>query len=153
MTVIPLKNILINYKTLDSTNYVELVIDYGQNNIEGSYLQFNILPSNTNLLALQNLSHQTNLTVRINSEQTGVYLFDYGQDVYEFQNLLSTLGKVVGIVTLVMAVLGLFMCSGKVILLEAFAVVQIAFFSLLQYQKVPPSFIGFKICPLTQRSR
>jgi hypothetical protein len=40
--------------------------------------------------------------------------------------------------------LGLFGPGGKLIVVEALAVIQITYFSILQFQKIPPTFIGFK---------
>lgn len=43
-----------------------------------------------------------------------------------------------------MLVLGCCVPSGKIIILEALAVVQISFFSVLQFGKIPPTFVGLK---------
>ena len=56
-----------------------MVIDYGANNLEGSYLSFKIDPTMTNLAALQGLPPQNNLMIKISSDNTGVYLYDYSQ--------------------------------------------------------------------------
>jgi hypothetical protein len=50
----------------------------------------------------------------------------------------------VGLISLFLAILGFFMPAGKLIVIEALAVVQIAYFSVLQFKKIPPTFIGLK---------
>jgi hypothetical protein len=40
--------------------------------------------------------------------------------------------------------MGLIMPIGKPIVIEALAVVQITYFSLIQFKKIPPTFIGLK---------
>lgn len=80
----------------------------------------------------------------MDSEKSGVYLFSYSQDVYSFQSLVSTLSLVVGLMALMMLVLGCCVPVGKLIVLECLAVVQISYFSLMQFKKIPPTFIGLK---------
>jgi hypothetical protein len=43
-----------------------------------------------------------------------------------------------------MAFVGMFLPFGKLIILEALAVVQISFFTILQFEKIPPTFVGLK---------
>jgi hypothetical protein len=68
----------VNFIKNPLTNQVEMVIDYGANNLEDSYLTFTIDPTMTSLTAIQGLSIQSNLKVQINSQNSPVYLFDYG---------------------------------------------------------------------------
>ena len=126
------------------TNQVEIVINYGANNIEDSYLTFTIDPTMTSLSAIQGLSVQNNLTVKISSENSPVYLFDYSHETYDFQNLVSAVCSGVGFMAFAMVMIGFLVPAGKLIMLEGLAVTQIAFFSVLQFQKIPPTFIGLK---------
>ena len=80
----------------------------------------------------------------MDSEKSGVYLFSYSQDVYSFQSLVSTLSLMVGLMALMMLALGCCVPVGKLIVLECLAVVQISYFSLMQFEKIPPTFIGLK---------
>jgi hypothetical protein len=121
-----------------------MVIDYGANNLEDSYLTFTIDPTMTSLTAIQGLSIQNNLMVKISSENSPVYLFDYSQETYDFQNLVSEVCSGVGFMAFAMVLIGFFVPAGKLIMLEGLAVTQIAFFSVLQFQKVPPTFVGLK---------
>jgi hypothetical protein len=50
----------------------------------------------------------------------------------------------VGMICLAFAFIGLCVPAGKLIVIEALAVVQLTFFSVLQFDKIPPTFIGFK---------
>jgi len=58
-------------------------------------------------------------------------LYDYPSDTYETQSFLQTLSTVVGILSLLLALLGLCIPAGKLIILEALAVIQLGYFSLL----------------------
>ena len=51
---------------------------------------------------------------------------------------------VVGLMALTMMVLGCCVPVGKLIVLECLAVIQLSYFSLMQFQKIPPTFIGLK---------
>lgn len=44
----------------------------------------------------------------------------------------------------VLAFVGLFIPSGKLIIVEALAVIQISYFSILQFSKIPPTYVGLK---------
>ena len=125
-------------------NQIELIIDYEGSNLESTFLQFNIQPSSTGLTSITHLTTQNNLHLKIDSEKSGVYLFSYDQETYNFQSLISTLSLVVGLMAFMMMVLGCCVPVGKLIVLEALAVVQISYFSLMQFKKIPPTFIGLK---------
>jgi hypothetical protein len=43
-----------------------------------------------------------------------------------------------------MAFFGFFMPFGKLIILESLAVIQISYFGIMQFEKIPPTFIGLK---------
>lgn len=51
---------------------------------------------------------------------------------------------VVGMVGLGFVVIGWMLPSGKLIVIEALAVIQIAYFSIFQFNKIPPTYIGLK---------
>lgn len=84
------------------------------------------------------------MLVRIDSEKTGVFLYGYGEEVYAFQGVVKWVAAGVGFFSLLMAFMGCCVPGGKLILLEALAVVQIGFFSVLQFKKIPPTFVGFQ---------
>ncbi len=71
-------------------------------------------------------------------------MYNYDQDTYNFQSLIQIFGIVVGGLALFMLLLGFCIPIGKLIILEGLAVVQISYFSLLQFEKVPPTFVGLK---------
>jgi hypothetical protein len=121
-----------------------VVIDYGINNLEGSYLKFNLNPLNTNLSALKYASIQNNLFLPVDNSQTGVYLYGYTEDIYAAQAAINNVCTGIGLIALMMAFIGMFVPTGKIIIIEALAVLQLTFFSVLQYSKIPPTFIGFK---------
>jgi hypothetical protein len=50
----------------------------------------------------------------------------------------------VGILSFILAILGFLIPGGKLIVLEMLAVIQIGYFSLLEFEKVPPTFVGLK---------
>ena len=71
-------------------------------------------------------------------------MYNYSDDTYSFTNTAASLSTVVGFLALLMLVLGCLVPAGKVIILEALVVVQIVFFSLLQFDKLPLTFLGLK---------
>ena len=64
--------------------------------------------------------------------------------MYDFQNTVNTLGIIAGVIALVMLILGFCVPSGKIIILEGLVVVQMGYFSILQFEKMPPTYIGLK---------
>ena len=134
----------LSYHKNEVTGQVELVIDYGQYNIEDSQLKFNIRPDQTNFTALRDLSSQTDLLMKLNSQSNGFYLYDYPADTYKTQSLIDTLSRIIGVLSLILAFLGFIVPAGKLIVLEMLAVIQIAYFSLLEFEKIPPTFVGLK---------
>lgn len=141
---VPVNSLNLVFTRNQNINQIELTIDYDGSNMEGSFLQFNIQPSSTGVASITHLTTQNNLHLKVDSEKSGVYLFSYSQDVYSFQSLVSTLSLVVGLMVLMMLVLGCCVLAGKLIVLECLAVVQISYFSLMQFEKIPPTFIGLK---------
>ncbi len=111
--------------------------------MEDSNFQFNIYPSSASIASISHFS-QNKLQTKVNSGGTGFYLYNYDQDTYNFQSLIQIIGTGVGCLALFMLLLGFCIPIGKLIILEALAVVQISYFSLLQFEKVPPTFIGLK---------
>ena len=141
---IPVNSLNLLFTKTQNINQIELIIDYDGSHLEGSFFQFNIQPSQTGVTSITHLTTQNNLHLKIDSEKSGVYLFSYSQEVYSFQNLISTLSLVVGLMALMMLVLGCCVPVGKLIVLECLAVVQLSYFSLMQFKKIPPTFIGLK---------
>lgn len=93
---------------------------------------------------INQLVTQNNLYWKVDSEKSGVYLFSYDQNIYSFQSLLSSLSSAFGFMSLLMLILGCCVPFGKLIMLEALAVVQISYFSLMQFKRILPTFIGLK---------
>lgn len=60
------------------------------------------------------------------------------------QKTVYTLSEVLGYTSFVFLLLGLVSPVGKIIVVEALAVIQLGFFTVLQFDKIPPTFIGFK---------
>jgi hypothetical protein len=144
VTAIPINGISISFIRNPLNNQVQLTIDYGQNNLEGSELKFNINPAATNLQSLQSLSVQNNLVLKIEGKDTGMYLFGYDDSMYSAQSAISGVSSTVGVLAIVLAILGLCIPSGKLIIVEALAVIQISYFSVLQFQKIPPTYAALK---------
>ncbi len=58
--------------------------------------------------------------------------------------MIGSVSSAVGILAILLAFLGLCIPSGKLIIVEALAVIQISYFSVLQFQKIPPTYAGLK---------
>ncbi len=82
--------------------------------------------------------------LRLSSGSGSVYLYSYGQETYDYLEIIDLLATILGFLSLLMLVLGFCIPMGKLIVLECLAVVQIGFFSVLQFEKILPTFIGFK---------
>lgn len=141
---IPPEKMSLLYHKNAVTGQVELIIDYDKLNIEDSQLKLNIRPDQTNFTALRDLSTQTDLLMKFNSQSNGFYLYDYSPETYKIQSLIDTLSRIIGVLSLILAVLGFIMPAGKLIVLEMLAVIQIGYFSLLGFEKIPPIFVGLK---------
>jgi hypothetical protein len=144
VSTIPIDGISISFTRNPLNNQVQLTIDYGQNNLEGSELKFNINPGATNLHSLQSHSVQNNLALKIEGKGTGMHLFGYDDSMYSTQSAIGSVSSAVGFLALVLAFLGLCIPSGKLIIVEALAVIQISYFSVLQFQKVPQTYVGLR---------
>ena len=82
--------------------------------------------------------------MKIESKNAAVYLFGYDESMYSAQSVISGLSTFVGALGVLFAFLGLVIPSGKLIIIEALGVIQLSYFSVLQFQKIPPTYIGFK---------
>ena len=71
-------------------------------------------------------------------------MYDYSPEEYRTQNIVETLSLIVGITSLIFAFLGFFVPAGKLIVLETLSVVQMGYFSILSFEKIPPSFAGLQ---------
>ncbi len=78
------------------------------------------------------------------SDNSGVYLYNYDSSIYQTQATVGALATAVGFAVMILAFVGMCMPVGKLIILEALSVVQISYFSLFQFSKLPPTFIGLK---------
>ena len=123
---------------------MELIIDYGQNSIESSYLKFSMNPSATGLPSIQSLTPKPINFAKLSSSYNGVDLYSYSDDTYQFQKTVSVMSAFLGYAAMVFAFLGLLSPVGKLIVVEALVVIQLSFFSILQFKKIPPTFIGFR---------
>jgi hypothetical protein len=112
--------------------------------LENSFLKFNLQTDRTGLTALSTVSPKNGLFLRLSSQGSGMYFYNYDEQTYTFQSLLSSISSAVGYLALLMMVLGCLVPAGKLIMLEALAVVQISFFTLMQFKKIPPTYYGLK---------
>ena len=142
--MIPPDQITLLYHENEQTGQIELIIDYGLNNLEDSQIKFNIRPDQTNLTALTDLTTQNDLLLQLNSQSSGFYLYDYSADTYKTQSIVDTFSRIIGVLSLIFGVLGFIVPAGKLIVLETLAVIQISYFSLLEFEKIPPTFAGLK---------
>lgn len=121
-----------------------LTIDYGLQNIENAYIKFAMDPSQTSLTQINTKPPQLSVFHYIDSGTNGVNLYNYSPDIYAMKNMVFTLSGVLGYTSFIFLLLGLVCPVGKLVVLEALAVVQLGFFTVLQFDKIPPTFIGFK---------
>jgi hypothetical protein len=105
--------------------------------LENSFLKFNLQTDRTGLTALSTVSPKNSLFLRLSSQGSGMYFYNYDEQTYAFQSLLASISSAVGYLALLMMVLGCLVPAGKLIMLEALAVVQISFFTLMQFKKNP----------------
>jgi hypothetical protein len=121
-----------------------LTIDYGLNNIENAYIKFAMDPSQTIIPQINTKTPQPAVFHLIDSRTNGVNLYSYSSNIYEMQKTIYTLSEVLGYTSFAFLLLGLVSPVGKIIVVEALAVIQLGFFTVLQFDKIPPTFIGFK---------
>ena len=98
----------------------------------------------TNLPAINFENPQAKVLVKISSSNNGVDLYNYGSEIYDFQSSVNGLCSAIGFISLFFMILGMIIPFGKLIVIEALAVVQLSFFSVLELKKIPPTLIGFK---------
>jgi len=65
------------------------VIDYGQQNVENTFLKFNIDPSQTTLPSIKTQPVQPISYQKLSSQYNGVYLYSYSEDTYNFQSFIK----------------------------------------------------------------
>jgi hypothetical protein len=150
VTTLPYNSLQFSFQRKDGTNQVELNVDYGQANLENSFLQFNLQTDQTNLASIGHMTPQNSLFLRLSSQGSGMYFYNYDEQTYSFQSLLASISSAVGFLALLMMVLGCLVPVGKLIMLEALAVVQISFFTLMQFKKIPPTYYGLEKSHLQQ---
>lgn len=141
---IPYNDLQFVFERVDDQNIVRLVIDYDGSHIQDTFVRFSIDTSNTSLPSIQSLPPKPQSFARLDSEQSVVPLYSYSEDLYQFQKTLDALSMALGYVCLAFVFAGLLAPAGKLIVIEALAVVQITFFSVLQFQKIPPTFLSFR---------
>lgn len=59
-------------------------------------------------------------------------------------HMVNYISQSIGYLALFMAFIGFFMPFGKLIIIEALAVIQISFFGILQFKNIPSSYFGLK---------
>lgn len=142
--VVPLSSLKFESRKINGHNQLELVYDYGNASIENSEIQFSINPNATELRSIHWLAHQSANFAKLSSFNNGVDLYSYTEETYQFQKSVSAMSALIGYSAMVFAFVGLLSPVGKLIIVEALAVVQLTFFSIIQFRKIPPTFIGFK---------
>jgi hypothetical protein len=61
----------------EETNLIELIFDYGQQNLENSVIQFNLDINATNLTSLKHFPLKAENRVPVFSNKNAVYLYGY----------------------------------------------------------------------------
>jgi hypothetical protein len=101
-------------------------------------------PSQTALPQINAKPIQPEVFHFIDSRTNGVNLYSYSTDIYDMQKTIYTLSNVLGYTSFVFLLCGLITPVGKLIVIESLAVIQLGFFTVLQFGKIPPTFIGLK---------
>lgn len=114
---IPVNSLNIIFTKNGNINSVEIIVDYGTSNLDGNFLQFNIQPALTGVSSITHLAAQNNLHLKVDSHKSGVYLFGYDQETYNFQGMVSMLSLATGLIALFMMILGFCVPAGKLIIL------------------------------------
>ena len=122
-----------------------MIINYDQVSIENTQLVVTIEPSNTNIPAIMHLPKMDYTNV-ITSESSAVPFYSYPPEIYEFKNshVVQRMSQVIGFLGLVMILVGFVVPSGKLVIVECLAVIQVGYFSLLQLQRIPPTYDELK---------
>jgi hypothetical protein len=116
-STIPAESFTIKFSRNELANQIELILDYGQQNIEECAIQFSIDLSATNLTSLKYLPKRVENFIPLISDKTGVYLYGYDQETYAFQAIVSSISQGIGFLALFMAVASFFMPFGKLIVI------------------------------------
>ena len=82
--------------------------------------------------------------MKLSSFSNGVDFYSYTDETYQFQKSISTISAFLGYASMIFALLGLMSPVGKLIVVEALVVIQLSFFSILLFRKIPITFIGFR---------
>ena len=143
-TVVPFSSLKFAFRKMNGHNQLELVYDYGNASIENSEIRFSINPNATGLASIHSLAHQSANFAKLSSSNNGVDMYSYTEETYQFQKSVSAMSAFIGYIAMVFAFVGLLSPVGKLIIVEALAVVQLTFFSIIQFRKIPPTFIGLK---------
>lgn len=98
----------------------------------------------TNLTSLLSIPIKVENFIPILSDKNAVYLYAYDHEIYNFQSIIESISSAIGFIALIMAFMGLSMPFGKLIILEALTVIQVSYFAIFQFEKIPPTFIGLK---------
>jgi hypothetical protein len=144
MKVVPVNKVSYSFSRVSGINSIEVTIDYDGQSIESTYLKFPINRRASSLASINSLPPQTYKYVKLSSSFNGVDLYNYSSETYASMNLIQMISMGLGYLALAFAVLGLISPVGKLIAVEALAVTQLAFFSIIELKKIPPSLIGFK---------
>ncbi len=101
-------------------------------------------PSKTNNSLISHMN-EVNFKVKLGaSPKDELLLYNYGQDIYKFKKLINNIGLIVGVLALVIVYLGMFSPVGKFTFVQIISVVQVAYFSALQFEQLPITFEGLK---------
>jgi hypothetical protein len=109
-------------------------------NISNSKLTVTIEPNNTNITSIMHLP-SINYEVPITLVNSGK-VYNYPADISEFKNsnLVKDFSLFIGFLSLLFMLVGFFTPAGKLIVVEALAVVQMGYFSLIQLDVIPPTY-------------
>jgi hypothetical protein len=90
------------------------------------------------------LTPKYDIYTKLNSGKAGIGFYNYNQEIYQFEEPVNALSTVIGMIALALLLIGLCFQAGKLIIVEGLAVLQVSYFSLLMFKKMPPSYLGFK---------
>ena len=121
-----------------------MIINYDQQSLEKTYIKITLNPSQTSIPSIQSKPTAAASFVQLNSQSNGVPLYSYSQEIYDLVNSLQNLCTFIGYLSMIFLFVGFVVPAGKLIVVEALAVIQITFFSVLQFKNIPPTYIGFK---------
>jgi hypothetical protein len=117
ISTIPSESFTIIFSRNELTNQIELILDYGQQNIEECAIQFSIDLTATNLTSLKYLPKKVENFIPISSDKTAIYLYSYDDETYAFQAIVSLISQGIGFLALFMAFASFLMPFGKLIVI------------------------------------